>query len=537
MSQSHALSNTQIVRAALVVVLGFLASGVLGVVRQAIINATFSTSETLDAFFWAQQLPELIFVLVAGGALGSSFIPVFARFREQDETQAWELASAVMTLSALAAGVLSVMVVLLAPLIVRTILAPAAPPDVQALTTSLMRVMMVTPFIFSISGLIMGILHAHQLFLLPSIAISMNNIGLMIGALVIAPALPPDPGVAQIGNANIYGLAYGAVLSAVLHLLVQLPGLRRINARLHLLPDWRAPGVRNVLALMGPRVLGLAVVRVNFIVNAAFTSAMVAGSAVALTNAFTLMFFALGIIGQSVGAAVFPSLSALAAADDMDGFKDRLSSVMRGVLFLALPATVVLILLGEPLVELLFQYGNWTVESTRATAWALAFYATGVAGFALLEVLSRAFYALSDTWTPVKVGVAAMITNIALSIVFIQFTGDWTSLARGPFAGLALANALTSNIEALVLWWLLRRRIGSINDAYLLKGAGKVLAASLVMGAIVWGVLAAMEGQNVLAVLLASGALGGTAFFGLGLLLRLPEATAIPAMVLRRVRR
>src|SRR5690606_7779360 len=146
-----------------------------------------------------------------------------------------------------AAGVLSVIVVLLAPLIVRTILAPAAPPDVQALTTSLMRVMMVTPFIFSISGLIMGILHAHQLFLLPSIAISMNNIGLMIGALVIAPALPPDPGVAQIGNANIYGLAYGAVLSAVLHLLVQLPGLRRINARLRLLPDWRAPGVRNVL--------------------------------------------------------------------------------------------------------------------------------------------------------------------------------------------------------------------------------------------------------------------------------------------------
>ena len=141
--------------------------------------------------------------------------------------------------------------------------------------------MMVTPFVFSISGLLMGILHAHQLFLLPSIAISMNNIGLMIGALVIAPMLPPDPGVAQVGDANVYGLAYGAVLSAVLHLLVQLPGLRRINARLRPLVNWRIPGVWDVLALMGPRVLGLAVVRVNFIVNAAFTSGMVSGSAAA----------------------------------------------------------------------------------------------------------------------------------------------------------------------------------------------------------------------------------------------------------------
>ena len=205
--------------------------------------------------------------------------------------------------------------------------------------------MMITPFVFSISGLLMGILHAHQLFLLPSIAISMNNIGLMVGALVIAPMLPPDPGVAQVGDANVYGLAYGAVLSAVLHLLVQLPGLRRINARLRPLVNWRIPGVWDVLALMGPRVLGLAVVRVNFIVNAAFTSGMVSGSAAALTTAFMLMFFALGVIGQSLGSAVFPSLSALAAENDMDGFKNRLASAMRSVLFLAFPAMIAMILL------------------------------------------------------------------------------------------------------------------------------------------------------------------------------------------------
>jgi putative peptidoglycan lipid II flippase len=279
------------------------------------------------------------------------------------------------------------------------------------------------------------------------------------------------------------------------------------------------------------------VVQVNFIVNAAFTSGMISGSAVALQNAFTLMFFALGVIGQGVGSAVFPSLSALAAENDMNGFRERLAAVMRSMLFLAFPVMVGLILLGVPLIDVLFQRGEWGLESTLATAWALGFYATGIAGFALLEVLSRAFYALSDTWTPVKIGSAAMIANIILSIIFIQFIGDWESKARGPFAGLALANALTTNIEALALWWLLRRRIGGLNDTYLLKGAGKVLLATLVMGVTIWGVEMILVEQSALIRLIMGGVLGGGVFFGLSLILRLPEATAIPSMLLRRLRR
>jgi putative peptidoglycan lipid II flippase len=531
MSQARALSNTQIARAALVVLVGFLASGLLGLVRTAVVNATFGTGDALDAFVWAQRLPELIFVLVAGGALGSSFIPVYARTREKDEAEAWRLASAVMTLSALAAAVLSLLVVLLAPVIVTTVLAPAAEPDVQALTTALMRIMMVTPFVFSISGLLMGILHAHQSFLLPSLAISMNNVGLMIGALVIARLLPPDSGVAQVGDANVYGLAYGAALSALLHLAVQLPALRQINAHMRPLFNWRIPGAAEVLRLMGPRVLGLAVVQINFVVNAMFTSGMVSGSAAALVTAFTLMFFALGVIGQSLGSAVFPTLAAMAAADDMAGFKDRLASALRSVLFLSFPAMIALILLGASLIVVVFERGQWTTESTQATAWALAFYATGMAGFALLEVLSRAFYALSDTWTPVKVGTASMIANIILSVVFIQFIGDWNSLARGPFAGLALANALTTNLEALTLWWLLRRRIGPVNDRHVLAGAGKALLAALGMGAALWLVESALNAQGALITLMVGGITGGAVFFGLSLLLRLDEATTIPKMI------
>lgn len=534
MSDARALSNAQIARAALVVLAGFLASGALGLVRTAVIGAQFGTSAALDAFIAAQRIPEIVFVLVAGGALGSSFIPIYARLREQDSAEAWRLASAVMTVSALAALTLGVVVALVAPWLVSGVLLRESPPEAQALTADMMRLMMVTPAIFAVSGLVMGVLQSHGLFLLPSLAISMNNVGLIVGALVIAPALPPDPGIGQVGRANIYGLAYGAVLSALLHLAVQLPGLRRVQAQLRFLPDWRAPGVRRVLMLMGPRVLGLAVVQVNFVVNIVLTDRMVSGSLTALTYAFTLMFFALGVIGQSVGAAVFPTLSALAAAGDFNGFNNRLARALRGVLFLALPATVALIVLGEPLVAVLYQRGEWTAEDTAATAWALAFYASGIAGFAALEVLSRAFYALADTWTPVRVGVAAMLSNIALSLILIQVVGQPDSLARGPFAGLALANALTTLLEALALWWLLRWRVGAAGDRYMLSGLARVGLATLALGATLLVVTRAID--SALPKLVIGAVVGGAVFFGMAALFKLDEAVSVPRALLRRLR-
>jgi putative peptidoglycan lipid II flippase len=317
---------------------------------------------------------------------------------------------------------------------------------------------------------------------------------------------------------------------------VQIPGLIRLRAPLRPLANWRAPGVMRVLSLMGPRVLGLAVVQINFVVNIILTSGMVEGSLVALSNAFTLMFTMLGIIAQSVGSAVFPTLSALYAANDLDGYKNRLASAMRSVLFLAFPATAVAIVMGEPLVRI-FERGAWTPESTAATAWALAFYATGIAGFALLEVLSRAFYAIADTWTPVVIGIAAMVSNIILSIIFSRILGDPNSLARGAFAGLALANALTTLLEALVLWWLLRRRIGGGQDHVVIAGAWRVALAALVMGVVLVIVVNALQGSNNWLVLLVCGVIGGGVFFGVSWLLGLDEARVVPLMILRRLRR
>ena len=538
---SKALDNRQLAEKALIMLFGFLASGVLGLLRLAVLAGTFGTSAARDSFSTAGQLPELIFVLVAGGALGSSFIPIYARIRQGDADAAWKLASAVMTYAAAAAAILGIAIAVFAHQIVSGILAPDRSPAEQQLTADMIRVMMLTPFIFSISGLVMGILQSHAAFWLPAIAISMNNIGIIVGALVIAPALPAHPGPGQVGDLNVMGLAYGAVLSAVLHLLVQLPGLVRLGAPLRPLLDWRVPGLLDVLRLMGPRVLGLAVVQINFLVNIRLANGMAAGSVAALNIAFTLMFFALGVIGQSVGTAVFPSLAAAWAEGDRRGFNARLSLAIRNVLFLSLPATVIFLLLGEPLFSIL-ERGEWTAESTAAAAWALGFYALGIAGFALLEVLSRAFYALEDTRTPVIVGTIAMLSNIALSLIFIQFIGDPDNLARGAFGGLALANALTTLVESLVLWRLMRRRLRQhgedrpeLEGEVFSSARGSLLAAA-VMGLALWLPLSLLPGAGWMLALLG-GALGGGLYLGICAIFDLGEARSLLRPILRGLNR
>ncbi len=533
MSNSRALTNRQILRAAVVVSFGFLASGLLGLVRTGAFSAMFGTSAELDAFYAAQRIPELLFVVVAGGALGSSFVPVFARYlKPESQSHAWKLASSVMTLSTLAAGLMALILAIFAPVIVPIILVPGRTAAEQALTVDLTRILLLTTVIFAASGLSMGILNAHQNFLFPALAASMYNLGQIFGALVITRMLEPLSLTEGGPSANVYGLAYGAILGATLHLLVQVPGLYKIRARLRFNLNWRIEGTREVLALMLPRVLGLAVVQINFIVNVAFASTMVTGSQTALQVAWFLAFFILGILAQSVGTSVFPTLSALVAEGDMEGYKARLSSAMRGVLFLGIPASVGLILLGEPLVAI-FERGEWTRESTQATAWALAFFALGMAGHGLLELLSRAFYALADTWTPVKIGIGAIIGNIILSIVFIQFIGVPGSLVRGPFAGLALANSLTTLIEAGVLWWLLRRRIGDLGDKQIFATIQRGLLAAGGMGLAVWVLASALANAPQMVILFLGASVGVMCFFVLAVLLRMDEVSIIT----RRLRR
>ena len=545
MPEDRALSTRQIQVASVVIALSFVLSGALGVVRQAIIGGLFGAGSALDAFYAAFRIPEMLFTLVAGGALGSAFIPVYSRYLSREDAEgAARLASAVMMVILLLASGLALIAGLLSPAITAAVLLPGASAAQQALTAELMRVMLLTVIIFSMSGLVMGILNANQRFLAPALAPSMNNIGLILGAVMFAPSM------------GVHGLALGAVLGAGLHLVIQLPALRATRPGLRFLRDVRVPGTGQVIRLMGPRVIGSAAIQINFVVNTALASGMAPGSLTALTVAFNLMFVVLGVIGQSVGTAIFPTLSLLGARDDgYAGFRRTLAGALRGVLTLAIPATIGMILLAGPLVATIYERGRWSQADTLAASWALMFYALGLSAFVLQEVLNRAFFALQDTLTPVAIAIGGMLINVLLSLLLIRVVqgqaipfgtpvNPLTSLAlwtespgQGPFGGLALANALATMIESAVLWALLRRRIGSLEDRAVLRTSLRALAAALPMGAVVYLVAGLLANQPAPVILLGAGAAGLVVFQGAALLVGLPEARAVPAALLGRFRR
>ncbi|MCS6871801.1 MAG: murein biosynthesis integral membrane protein MurJ [Anaerolineae bacterium] len=524
-SEGRALNAAQLRFASLIIAASFVLSGGLGLLRGMIIGAIFGAGAALDAFYAAYRLPEMLFTLVAGGALGSAFIPVFSRYLTQGNSEdAWRLARATLTSVTLIALLLSFVAALIAFPIVDRLLTPQASLPQKQLTAELMQIMLLTVAIFSASGLIMAILNANQRFLAPALAPSMNNVGLIGGALLFAPQM------------GVHGLAWGAVLGAVLHLVIQLPALRPFAARLR--PDGTliANGLGEIVRLMLPRLIGMAAVQLNFVVNIILASAMSEGSLAALSLAFTLMFVVLGVVGQSAGTAIFPTLSLYGARGDLESFRRTLSGALRGVLFIALPATGGLIVLAQPLVSVLFERGAWSRTDTVATAWALGFFAAGLAAFALQELLARAFYALRNTVAPVAVAVGGLILNVALSLLLIQVVRG-TEAGQGAHGGLALANALATTVESVVLWLWLRRKIGGLDDQTVLSAAGRALLATLGMSAGVW-TASQLLGQTAPLIVVAVCVPFGVLFYEvLALLLGVPEARSVPLSILGRFKR
>src|SRR3990172_2954298 len=319
----------------------FVLSNLIGLVRQILITRAFGADAALDAFYAAARLPEILFSLVAGGALASAFIPTFTGFLENKKTaDAWQLASALANLLTLALIGISALAWLFAPQLVSYGLVPEFDAAQQALTVSLLRIQLLTPILFGISGLLMGILNAHQSFLLPALAPSMYWLGMIFGVLFFVPAM------------GIHGLAWGAVLGAGLHLGVQLPGLFKLQPRYQTLLGLQLPSVRQVGRLMAPRLLGAAAVQINFLVNTVIASGMSAGSLSAIVVAFQVMTMPQIVIAQAIAIAALPTFSAQAAGGRMSELRLSLAVTLRGIVLLSLPASVGLILLREPLVAL-----------------------------------------------------------------------------------------------------------------------------------------------------------------------------------------
>ena len=506
-----------------------LVSRVLGLLREIVVRQYLGvTTVEATAFDIASRFPEAIFLIVAGGAIGSAFIPTFAAYiSRDDEAGSWRLFSAVINLVTVAMTVISLLVMVFAAPFVTFFYADiiAQEPALLPLTVSLMRIMLLSPIIFGVSGIIMAALNARQHFLLPAVAPSVYNVGIIAGGAAGAALGGGDP------RATAYGLAWGTVAGALGHLLVQLPGLRGLRARYSPVLTVRDPGVRQVLRLMAPRVLGLSFSEVNKFVILYLTGTMALGTLPALNAAFRILIMPQGILGQALGIAAFPTLAALAARTAHREMRDILSDSLRLVLFLGLPATVLLVLLAEPYITILFQRGLFDAEATDLVSAALVFYAVGLIALTALEVVARAFYALSDTLTPVLAGGLQILAMWGLSLWLRDVV--FPALGWRPLGGLALGFSLSNILEVGLLLWLLRGRMGGLNGRSILSSMLRMGAAALAMGAAIAAVLFWLPGDAIWARALVGTAAGSLVYLGACWLLRVEEWQQVRGYLMR----
>lgn len=497
---------------------------VLGLASKMLIARAFPSAE-VDAFLTANRVSETLFTLIAAGALGSAFLPTFTALLVRNErSSAWQLASSLINLMTLLLTVAALLAARFAPQIVRYLLAPglSRDPEIFALTVDLLRIQSISAVLFGVGGLVIAILNAHQIFFVPQITAAMYQLGQIFGVLVLARWL------------GIYGLAWGVVIGAGLFLFIQLPSLFKLHGEFSLSLGSGNPHVAKVFQLMGPRVFGAAIVQLNFWVNYNLGSRMAEGSIQSLSYAFALMVMAQAAIAQSVAIAAMPTFSTQHALGKLDEMRLSLASALRGMFLLALPASVGLILLARPIVSLLFERGEFDAVVAEMTAWALLWYAAGLVGHSIMEVLTRAFYAQQDTKTPVIIGTIAMGLNVIFSFTFARV---FDQIGWMPHGGLALANSLATALEASALFIFMRRRLNGIEGRYLARGFAACAFAALAMGIGLWLWLGATGELPRWIVTFGAVALGGL-IYGMGvILLRVPEIRIVLNAIARRLLR
>ncbi|MCS6773855.1 MAG: murein biosynthesis integral membrane protein MurJ [Anaerolineae bacterium] len=506
--------RVSLARSALVISALYLLSNVVGFFARLLINARFGAGAEQDAFRAAFVIPDLLFNVFAGGALVSAFIPVYvARLTHDQARFAWRLAQATALVVVGAVAVLSVIAALLAPWLIRTLVARAFDPAQAMLAAALMRVMLVATVIFSASGLLMGVLQSNQHFFAPALAPSLYQFGMILGATVLS-------------EVGIFGLAWGVVVGAGLHLGVQLPiavqlwrHLPRGGSGVATRAVWS--DLRQVLRLMPPRMIGLGAVQVNQLVNTTLASAVLGGVS-AFNNAFAILLLPIAAIGQAAGTALFPALSAHAARGEHALLAQALTRALGAVVLLSLPGAVGLIVLGEPLIRLLFERGAFDARATHWVAFALAWLALGLPAHVGLELVTRAFYALKDSTTPALIAVLSVILNVALSAVLF---GWFAEMGVPAIGGLGLANALATTAEVVALYALLARRLPALSLRPLGVALVKSGVASVAMSALLllWR---ASVGEAALPTLAAL-VIGGVAYGSVLLLVRSEEARSV----------
>jgi putative peptidoglycan lipid II flippase len=465
--------SERLVRSAGLIGFGTLASRVLGMVRDYVQARLFGAGTTMDAFVLATRIPTLLRDLFAEGAMSAAFVPTFTRYLTgQGQAAAWRLGSHVINGLLVVTGVLVVLGILLADPLTRLYAAPEfeAIPDQVALTVWLTRINMPFLLLVAVAAAYMGMLNALRRFFIPAMSPAMYNVVFILSAIVFAGVCP------LVGLPPITALAIGMLLGGIAQIVVQWPAIRREGYRHQWVLDPRDPGLREVLVLMGPGTLGVAAAQINLFVNTVLATSQ-EGAPSALSYAFRLMYLPIGIFGVSVATAALPDLARHAATGTHADMRRTLSWGLRLMLMLSVPATVGLMVLARPIIELVLESGEFRPEHTAMVASALTMYALGIVGYSIVKIASPSFYSLRDARTPVFVSLATILVNLILNVSLNRVMG---------FTGLALGTALSANLNAGVLLFLLSRRVGGIEGRRVGWSFTKILAASLVMGAAAW---------------------------------------------------
>jgi putative peptidoglycan lipid II flippase len=480
------LQKVRIGRATFILTVAFVASRVLGLLRTSMFAFVFGTSNTSDAYLQAFLVPDLIFNIVAGGALSSAFIPVFTNFMvgEKDEKRAWHVASAALNLAVAIMTILALVAIIFARALV-----PLYNPGVHDthqldLIATLTRIMLLQSILLGGGVIVTAVLNAKQDFKRPAVGTVLYNVGLIAGLL-------PGIFLAFSGHRNdnvaVYAATWGVVLGALLQLALQIPGLFRVKMKYTLTFDWRDQGVVQIGRQMLPRIVNSGMIYLSTFVDRGLIQLLgsVAGAAgingliTQYYQSFQLVLLPYGIFGLATSTAAFPTLAENVAKGRFDRVRNTILETLRSILFMSIPSSVGLIVLGLPIIQVLLQHGYYTLNDAEYTAVPLAFFAVGLGGLAAVEILTRSFYAMRDTKTPVIVSVIQFAFKIALSIVLINVG---VLGAQWGLGALAFATSLANTLEAVALFWLLNQRIGDLQVKTLCIFIVRVLLASVSMG-------------------------------------------------------
>ena len=445
-------------------------SRVLGLVREMVAAYYFGISGAINAFTVAFQIPNLMRALLADAALSGAFVPVFSDLLEKgDRKRAWRVASTIFWLVLLVLGGLTALFILIAPLLIRPFGEPGGDFD---LTVGLSRVLFPIVVMLGLSGVIVGILNTYDHFTVPALTPVFWNLAIIAGLWLGVPRVSGE-------DAQLYVYAGAILVGTLIQLLLPLPWLRGLDGRLQLVLDWRDPAVRRFFKLMLPVTLTLGLINVNGVIDTLFASRLLDPdlAPTAINSAFRLYMLPQGMFSVAVATVLFPALARFAAQNDLERFRATVSTGLRQIAFLLIPASVISAVLAEPIVRLVYERGAFTESDVTVVAGCLAAFSLGLVFNGWMLMLTRGFYGLQSNWLPTVIGVGTLGLNAVLDVALYR-VGIW---------GIPLATSLVNIVGAGFLVFFLHRRVGGVDLARVADAIVRVTVASIALGAVAFG--------------------------------------------------